>query len=30
MEMEGSPSEVHAAVVYRLVEGKIAYVMLLG
>jgi hypothetical protein len=30
MEMEGSPSEVHAAVVYRLVEGKIAHVMLLG
>ena len=30
MEMEGSPSEVHAAVVYRLVEGKIAHVLLLS
>ena len=30
MEMEGSPSEVHAAMVYRLVEGKIAHVLLLS
>jgi hypothetical protein len=30
IEMEGSPSEVHGAVVYRVVEGKIAHVRLLG
>ena len=30
IEMEGSPSEVHAAVVYRVVGGKIAHVRLLG
>ncbi len=30
IEMEGAPSEVHAAVVYRLVEGKIAHVRLLS
>jgi hypothetical protein len=30
IEMEGSPSEVHAAVVYRVVEGKIAHVRLLS
>ena len=30
IEIEGSPSEVHAAVVYRVVEGKIAHVRLLG
>jgi hypothetical protein len=30
IEMEGSPSEVHAPVVYRVVEGKIAHVRLLS
>ena len=30
IEMEGSPSEVHAAVVYRVLEGKIARVRLLS
>ena len=30
IEMEGSPSEAHAAVIYRIVGGKIAHARLLG
>jgi hypothetical protein len=30
MNMEGYPSEMHAAVIYRLAEGKIAHVRLLS
>jgi hypothetical protein len=30
IEMEGSPSEAHAAAVYRVVKGKIAHMWLPG